>query len=80
MPKFKEERPNPGDLVRVRGKSGIPVYRMPEQAKAGWVMPGVVGLVISSSHKSPYNFYAYVLWSMPIVCGWTADGAMEKIT
>lgn len=79
MPKFKEERPMPGDMVRIRGTTAQPIWAEPGTQRAGIVMPNSVGLVISSSHQSPHRSYAYVLWSIPTVCGWIPDGVMERV-
>ncbi len=76
----KDERPRPGEMVRIRGTSPQAVWAEPDKRRAGVVMPNAVGLVVSSSHQSPWKFYAYVLWSVPLVCGWTPDGVMERLT
>ena len=86
--KSKDTKPKPGDMVLLRGKQPRDVWAIPNSPnvtpeklqRAGVVMGGAVGLVISSAHADHHRFYTYVLWSMPCICGWIEDGFLMRVT
>jgi hypothetical protein len=78
----------PGDIVLLRGNQARDVWAVPNSPnvtpeklqRAGVVMPGSLGLVISSAHRDQHRFYTYVLWSMPMIMGWIEDGFLTRVT
>lgn len=82
-----DKKPIPGELVMLRGKDPRAVWSGPN-AKSGIIMPGSVGLVISTNGEAAmpnaltpatWRFYTYVLWSMPCIVGWIEDGFVKRI-
>lgn len=78
-----DERPKPGDIVLLRGTEARVAWAVPHGPtpgiSSGHIMPGALGLVVTSAHESPYRYFAYVLWSTPCVCGWIQDGCLRKV-
>jgi hypothetical protein len=64
-------------MVLLRGNVARDVWAEPPKQRAGVVMPGSLGLVISANHETA-KFYTYVLWSMPCIMGWIEDGFLLK--
>ena len=77
--KPSDTHPKPGDLVMVRGASPVNVWAVPGTQRCGVVMPGSIGLLITSTHVDIHRFHSYVLWSCPAVCGWVPDGFLRKV-
>lgn len=84
MRSFGDSKPQPGDIVLVRGTGPVLVWTHPTTstflARAGVMMPGAVGLVIAASSEAVSRFHAYVLFSCPCIVGWVADGSLRKVT
>jgi hypothetical protein len=78
-----DDRPMPGDIVLLRGNMAQVAWVVPygnvSGARAGYVMPGALGLVVVSSHRSQHRSYAYVLWSTPCIAGWMSDGFLRRV-
>lgn len=87
MPKPTDTKPKPGDIVLLRGNQPRDVWAVPNSPnvtpeklqRAGVVMPGALGLVVSSAHPDQHRFYSYILWSMPSILGWIEDGFLRKV-
>lgn len=76
MAKVTDTRPAPGELVIPRSSAGTSVHREPQDPAVQVEVPAAsLGFVVSTHAMG----WTYVLWSDPIVIGWSADGWLRRI-
>lgn len=77
MPKVTDALPLPGELVIPRVSAGVSAYGDPKAAQAlAHIKAGTLGFVVSTNVTTGWT---YVLWSIPGVVGWSADGWLRRI-
>lgn len=76
MGKVSDVRGMPGEMVMTRGGTPIAVYPTPKlpAVVSGWIRPEMLGMILSVSVKG----WTYVLWSTPLLIGWTSDGNLRR--